>query len=312
MRGASSILLITILLFQFTSCLLSFSTIAGPFTQVTIDPPSQDVEVDVSPGSNGVASAQITVACQTIDPTPVMVTLSAESPGALVGLSPNSMVFQTLGTSSIDVTVDIIVPIQSTSSDMICSITGTWQQGLFSGEVAPATIKIIVLPYYRFELSCKSPLNETCQGEGACFNLSIENTGNCRDDYELKITNQKELEADNISIPKTDTISIGKGEVMKIEMEVKTSLTTPIRNYTLHLTVTSLGSKAESKTEVYEVLPLFLTVKKGMHNETRASEKELDLLLNPITLILTALIAILNIAFIIKRRRSARRYYPPT
>jgi hypothetical protein len=199
--------------------------------------------------------------------------------------------------------VDIIVPLESIASEMTCTIEGTWEQGIFSGQVSSALIRIIVMPYYRIRLSCESPINETCQGEGGSFNFSIKNMGNCDDVYQLEIANRDELKLYNISIPEADKIAISKGDAMKIEMDVRTSFTTPVKNYTLYMKVTSLGSKTESDIITYEELPLFLSVKEGLHTDEKIKGKEMDLLLSPSILIMMVLVVYIIIALIYKSSR---------
>jgi hypothetical protein len=303
MGKVGSVLLIITLFFLSTLSLISFSTTAGPLTQVAVDTVSQEAKVDVSPGSTGVTSAQINVECQTLDPTPVTVQLSVNCPGIAASISPSGMVFQTIGTSNMEAIVDITVPLESIASELTCTIEGSWEQGIFSGQVSSTSIRIIVMPYYRVRLSCESPINETCQGEGGSFNFSIKNMGNCDDVYQLEIANREELNIDNISIPDTDKIAISRGNAMKIEMDVRTSFTTPVKNYTLIMVVTSLGSKTESDITIYEELPLFLTVKEGLHTDEKTKVEQMALLLSPSIMIMMVLIVYIIIALIYKSSR---------
>jgi hypothetical protein len=295
MRKAGAILLVVNFIFLSSLSLLSISTSAGAFTTVTLDPEYQDIEIDVSTGSEGVGTAQINVTATTGSPTPLHVQLFASCPDAATSLDPPGLLFQTVGTETQIAQVKITFPIlTSASEEIICRITGSWSQGATSGTVSPAEINVKILPCCRMTIFSEAPLKEITQGESTTFQLHLENTGNIDDTFNIKVVNKEELDDKCISVSIINQIKLEEGGIQEFELEVNSDSDTETRTYTIQLRVESMISEEESDTSVFEDYPLILKVKGNM-----------DLKPSNI-LMMIGIIAVVSIAVIViyKKRRS--------
>jgi hypothetical protein len=265
MRKAGAILLAANLIFLSGLSLLSNSTSAGAFTTVTLGPEYQDIEIDVSPGSEGVGTAQINVTATTGSPAPLSVQLSASCPGAAVSIDPAGLLFQTVGTETKTVQVKLTFPIlTSASEEIICRITGSWSQGATSGTVTPADISVQILPCCRMTIFSEAPAKEIHQGESTLYQMHLENTGNIDDAFSIKVVNQEELDDKGITVSLINQIHLDEGGFQNFEIEVNTKSDTDTRTYNINVRVESMTSEDESGPNVFEDYPLILKVKGNM------------------------------------------------
>ncbi|UCE37245.1 MAG: hypothetical protein JSW00_17500 [Thermoplasmata archaeon] len=309
MRRAGSILVFAMIFLSLLS-LFSISSKAGVFTEVTVEVPPA-CEVDVSPGSSGIATLQGTVTCQTLNTlTPVSVTLEATSTIGWVTISPGGVIFQGSHQSE-DINITIGVPITtSTTGDYTCTISGTWEQGPTTGPVNEDSFQILIKSYYMMTIYSETPLKEVKQGESTDFNLTVENTGNCDDDYQVEVHNVEELESSNLLIPKLPKLTVEEGCLRNIQLPVDASSDTPTGEYQINVRVTSCKSEGSEDGIVFEEYPLVLKVKKGGEVKDEISSKIGETLFDPMILIPIIVIVIVVIVVAVLRRSAKSQGVP--
>jgi hypothetical protein len=290
MRKAGSVALIVVLILLSMMNTISISINAGPMTEVTIEPEYQEKEVNVAPGTTGVVSTLKNVTCQSYDPTQVQVSLSASFPGGAVSLSPASMQFQGSGTESQIVAIDMTVPLLSPASEMPCTISGTWQQGGFTGSVEPATIMVYVLPFCCPQIYCDLPKQEVNKGESVTFELKINNLGNADDIYHIEIANSEELKSKGIKTRKISDVPImyQDSDVVKVKVEVTSD--TEVKGANIDIVVTS------TLDEEQEEFPYQLNI------EIKEAPFSLDFFTSPLVIVIMSIIIIVIIIIYIKKR----------
>ena len=239
---------------------VSFSAAAGPFTSVSVD--MDDLaEVDVSPGSDGKAVIKGVVTCQTANPTPCIVSLSASSTVGSATIETPTIVFQGGGTQTVDIEVEVQVPILTNASESeSCTVVGMWQQGGTSGPVESDIAQVIVLPFYRLTIFSEQPVQEVGSGKSKKFEMRIENTGNCDDTYTLTIANLEELKDKGIKIDCINEISLQTYQLHRFDIDVKTSSDTPTQRHRILLKVTSQCSETDSDFIIEEDSLLIIEV----------------------------------------------------
>ena len=270
---------------------IPFTSSADPLTTVTVDVIQDVTTVDVSPGSVGYAVVQGNVTVDDYNTaTPLIVNLNAQATVGSAIIDKTQMVFQ--GSKKSDTfQVNVQVPIgASASEDNSCTVSGTWQQGGRSGTVEPDTFKIIILPYYLPQISCDSPEKEITQGNSVIFNLLINNSGNTDDIFHVDIRNRAQLKENSITINEIDDIPIQEDGFEEIELKVRTSEETSVRENEIHIVVTSTVDEEPEEIE-YE-----LTVQ---INERTIGEKILS---SPIIPIIIVVVIIAVIVVFIKKR----------
>ncbi len=310
MRKAGSIIIFALIFLSLLSS-LSFSSKADLLTTVTVET-EPSCEIDVSPGSKGVAVVQGTVTCDYYNTLiPLVVELSATSTIGTATIDKPQIVFQGSDQTE-DINITVQVPLlTSSSSEQTCNITGVWEQGPTSGQVIGDTFQVIIMPFFRAIVYSELPLKEVKQGENTSFNLYIENTGNCDDKYHLGIANREELESSNLIIPKLANFDIEEGCSKNINFEVDAASDTPVGDYQIELIVTPCESQDGEDTVDTEEYILFLKVKKGSKAYTLLGEELEDMLISPLFLIVIAVIVIVAIVVMARRRSAKAQIYPP-
>ena len=290
MRKATSLLLAALLISLSILNLLSFPTAAGPLTTVTIETEPL-TEIEVAPGSLGQGAVQGNVTCVTLDPAPVIVNLNADTTIGTSTLDHPQMEFQGVGTDTQEFKIVIQVPILITSSgEHTCTVSGTWQQGATSDSAEGDMFQVIILPFSYCNITCNSPEKEITQGESVSFKLLLNNAGNIDEIYNVNIANRDELEEKGITIDTIDEIAVVEQGFEKLEMDVHTSSDTPSRVY--HIAVVITSEVTEEPVE-FEFL-LFLRVEDKIAG--------VDVLSNPLVLIIIAVVIIVSIVVYIKKR----------
>ncbi|UCE37246.1 MAG: hypothetical protein JSW00_17505 [Thermoplasmata archaeon] len=292
MRKVGSTLLIAFLILQFTFCFLPFSATAGPMTQVTMDPEYQEKEVDVAPGSSGFVSSAINVSCQTLDPAPVMVSLSADFPDGAISLNPASLVFQGPETEPQDVKIGMTVPLLTQASEIPCTISGTWTQGAFAGSLEPVTILVFVLPFHRPNISCESPKKEVNKGDGVSFELRINNSGNADDIFHIEIANLEDLKSKGITVDEISDISIAFLGHELVQVKVHVSSDTKVKGANIDIVVTSTLDE-EQEEFTYQV-----------NIKINDNPFGLDILSNPLIIVVIIVVIIAVIVYYVKKKKA--------
>jgi hypothetical protein len=290
--------------------LLSFTSKADLFTTVTVETESF-CEIDVSPGSDGIAVVKGTVTCENYNTfIPLVVELSATPTVGTATIDPPSIVFQGSHMTE-DINITVHVPLlTSASSEHTCNITGVWEQGPTSGPVIGDTFQVIIMPFFRVTIYSELPLKEVKQGDSTNFNLTVGNTGNCDDKYHLGIANREELESSNLVIPK-GKFDIQEGCKKNMNLEVHAASDTPVGEYQIELIVTPCESADEEYPLDYEEYTLFLKVKKGSKANTILGEDLEGLLISPLFLFIIVVIVIVAIVAMARKRSSRTQRYPP-
>ncbi len=292
MRKAGSVALIVVLILLYMQNICSFSADAGPMTDVTMDPEHQEKEVNVAPGSTGDVSTTINVSCQSFGPTPVMVSLSASFPGGATSLSPAGLIFQGSGTETQEVRVDMTVPLLTQASGMLCTVSGIWNQGGFSGSVEPVTIWVYVLPFHRPTISCESPRMEVNKGESVTFEMRINNSGNADDIYHIEITNSEELKSRSIKVDEISDVPImyQGSDVVKVKVEVASD--TEVEGANIDIVVTSTLDEEQEEFRY------------RLNIEIKEAPFSLGFFTSPIVIVIISIIIIVVIIIYIKKRKS--------
>jgi uncharacterized membrane protein len=291
MGKAGSVAVILVLILLPVINIISFLGVAGPLTQVTMDPEYQEIEVDVAPDSMGDVSTTINVTCQTAMPVPVMVSLSTTFQGGVVSLSPVGLIFQSPGTETREVTVDIMIPIGTKSSELHCIIVGTWSQGANSGSVDPVTIQVNVMPFYLPDIFCESPEKEVNKGESVTFELRINNSGNTDDIYHIEIANSEDLISKGITVNEISDVPIVYQGYDVVEVKVQVSSDTEVKGANIDVVVTStLDDEQEEFT--YQ---LNIEIKEGPFS--------LDFFTSPLVIVIIIIVIILVIIVYVRKRK---------
>ena len=278
--------------------IISFSADAGPMTEVTMDPAYQEKEVDVAPGSTGVVTADINVTCQSIDPTPLMVSLAANFPGGAVSLSPAGLIFEGSGTETKEVDISMTVPLLTPASEMPCIISGTWNQGGFSGSVEPVTVMVYVLPFHRPKIFCEAPKKEVNKGESVTFELRINNDGNADDTFHIEIANLEDLKSKGITVDDISDISIIYQDHGSVQVKIRVSSDTEVKGANIDIVVTS--TLDEEPEEFY--YQLNIKIKEGPFS--------LGFFTSPLIIVIIAIVTLLVIIVYLNKRKAANSPNP--
>ncbi|MFO8052314.1 MAG: choice-of-anchor T family protein [Thermoplasmatota archaeon] len=161
-----------------------------PDIEIVLD---QDmVEVDVEPGSDGIARFTGTVYCEMPPTTPpgreCVVNLQTDAGGWPVSLPP-TMEFNRQHQQE-DFTVTVQIPIdtsQSTTGQLAVSGRWIYTPGLGGGTVPVAESIIQPLPYSKVHLTYDKENNTASVGEWGEIEIGVVNEGNARDDIKLEI-----------------------------------------------------------------------------------------------------------------------------
>jgi hypothetical protein len=259
-RKARALAVSILLMLIIELSMLSLSAAAGPFTEVSVDMDDL-VEVEVGPGSKGIATINGIVTCQTANPTQCIVSLSPTSTVGTTTIDKPNIVFQGGGIQTRDIEVGIVVPMFTNASESESStVHGTWQQGGTAGQVQSDITQVIILPFYRLTIFSENPVQEIGSGETTKFPVRVQNTGNCPDTYTLKIANREELKDKGINIECINVIPLDPDQSYYFDITVKTYSNTPAQRYEIYLSVTSQCSEADSDDIYEEEYPLILRV----------------------------------------------------
>ncbi|UCE37242.1 MAG: hypothetical protein JSW00_17485 [Thermoplasmata archaeon] len=303
MRKAGSILLTTTLILLSLLSLLSYTTSAGPTTQVILSPEYQETEVAVDPESDGTTLVQVNVTVRTESPLTLTVDLYVEWPQASVSITPSSLTFNTVGFETKEVSVQIQVPLlTSSSSDISCLIEGLWYQGAFSGSVYPATINVKVLPFYECNIFSDEPEKSVIQGGSTDFNFTIENKGNCDDIYHLEILNMEKLKSHGILVQGIREIAIEEQSVVEIYVDVSTSSNTPSQKHAIHIVITSSKSESDPHGLVKEEYMIVINVQ-GSPEFAIFSDPLVFISMLGVSLVIILIIAVVIVGIMIYRRK---------
>lgn len=292
MRKVGPLALVTILILISLISSFSFDANADLITNVYIQVEQESVEVDVSPGSTGVGEFNGNVTCDTYNSAePCMVSLSADSPIGSVSLSPAGLIFQGTGDTVQPFDGDLIIPLfTSASEEYTVNIFGTWQQGGRSGMAEADSFQIVVLPFYLPAVYSDSPVKEITQGESTSYKLTINNSGNTDDIYQVDIANREELKNNGITIEEITDIAILEHGAEEIDLDVDTSSDTYARVYEIRVVASSTLDDDPEETEYI----IALKVKE----DTLGVED----IFNPMVLIIIVVVVIVGI-FIYKKKR---------
>jgi hypothetical protein len=299
MRKVGSIGII-LLLFLATLSAISFTSTAGLVTIVQARVEGT-VYVDVSPGSTGIMNINATIVATNYNTsTPLIINLSTTITAGQATLNKTQLVFQG-GHQSEDVNITIQIPIENTSTTLeySCFLSGTWQQGGDTGSVGGGNTNIIILPYYRFEVNPEQSHKETRQSESAIFNFTIENTGNCNDEYRVDIENMDELGALGISFPSYGKMIIEEGDLGNFVLPVNAGDKIPIGDYEIQLIITSTGSEEEEGEPVTNSFTLFLKV-----NPQDSTEEHSSNLYIPFGFFILCFMGFIFLIIIIRRKKT--------
>jgi uncharacterized membrane protein len=133
------------------------------------------------------------------------------------------------------------------------------------------------------------PLNEITPGESETFKLRLENTGNIDDIYSTEIINLQDLQDYGLTIDPLIQVSLVEGGNDTINVNVYTTSDTKVRVYQIHAICTSISSGGVYWGEYI----MYLRVIAG----------PVQIITNPVALILVCIVLIMVIVFYIRRRR---------
>lgn len=305
---------ITIVTIIFLAQVLYFTPVkASPFTTVNLALESDPPEVDVSPGSSGIVTMEGTVTCVKWGPDTVKVSLIAEADCGEASIVPANFVFsQSSGTEeseafSVTTRVPNGYPYLATPA---ITVSGYWDQGGLRTQIAPVSQIIIILPYYKMEISVIDPIISAAPGDNVDFNFNLYNKGNCEDIYQVDIENRAPMNKKGfkLSAPVEVPICPDEGRNVFFEIWVPENIT---GNFTLYFSVRSEG--AESCGMVCkENMAITLQVAKNSTASTKSKNPletmptELYLLLIGISVVITAV----EIVVFLRKRRSRESYSP--
>ena len=184
-----SILIMALFMFSLLSGLAK-----GSQPEVTLQLDNEEAEVDVGPGSSGIANFTGTVTCdmrgagqnvQAVD-----VTLHSECVWASI-VAPSSFTFVPWGEKTAEFEVKITVPNFTptrTMETVIISGTANTIPGPFIYSVEPVEGIIKILPYTNFILTCERPKKNTDAGNKVEFQVKIMNRGNYEESFNLRVS----------------------------------------------------------------------------------------------------------------------------
>jgi hypothetical protein len=289
MRKAGPIVLVSALIIISVFSILSFSTVADPVPEITIEVPSE-IEIEVGPGSEGRATIYGNVTCQSNNPEDVYVRLIAKHTHGGCAINPLNFLFENVGSESKQFMIIINIAMLTSSYEKpTVTINGSWSQGAQSGTLEPFTIQVKVLPYYRLTVFSIMPLNEITPGESETFKLRLENVGNIDDIYSTEIINLQDLQDYGLTIDPLIQVSLVEGGNDTINVNVYTSSDTKMRVYQIHAICTSSGSGGVYWGEYI----MYLRVRAG----------PVQIITSPIALIIICIVLIMMIVFYIRRRK---------
>lgn len=284
---------------------------ASPFTTVNLALESDPPEVDVSPGSSGMVTITGTVTCVKWGPDTVKVSLIAEADCGEASVVPANFVFsQSSGTEESETfSVSTRVPngYPCTATPAI-TVSGYWDQGGLRTQIAPVSQIIIILQYYKMEISVIDPIISAAPGDNVDFNFNLYNRGNGEDTFHVDIENRAPLNKKGfkLSAPAEVPACPDDGRNVHFEIGIPENIT---GNFTLYFSVRSEG--AESCGMVCkENMAITLQVAKNTTASSKSKNAletlpaELYLLLIVISVVITAV----EIAVYLRKRRNRETY----
>lgn len=234
-------LIITFSCFGFQ--LFSYNVEAGPFTTVEISVISPPNTIDVSPEATGMTLGTFTVNCTTYNTiTPVTVQLSAEMNHGNATIDSSQITLQGSEMSD-DFEVMIKVPLKSRVQTLDLKISGTWEQGPWTGSVEPVHCDVQIAPYYDFEIQAENTTLEVNPGESAISYLTITNTGNEEDSYSIECSNSETLAIYDIRAPDFQSVTVSPNSSIEVALKFIANDSTPICQIPVKFNITSDGSK---------------------------------------------------------------------
>jgi len=196
---------------------------ANPLTVVTIELPEEPVEVDVSPGSDGIVEVEGTVTCKKYGPDEVKVFLMASSDTGGASVEPPSFVFS--GVSGSEETksfsVSTRVPMGYTSSATpTLTVSGHYDQGGLRTSIQPVSILIIILQYYKIEVDIEDREITVKSGENAKIEFVVTNVGNGDDIIEIDFKNREYLQSKGFNLPSPLEVQMAENANKSISLEI--------------------------------------------------------------------------------------------
>ncbi len=233
--------------FQFSS----HNVEAGPFTSVEISVISPPNTIDVSPIATGMTFGTFAVNCTTYNTiTPVTVQLMAEINYGNVTIDKSQIILQ--GSEMCDeFEVIIKVPLKTRVQTLHLTISGTWEQGAWTGSVAPEQCDVQIAPYYDFEIQAENMTLELNPGDSAISYLTLSNTGNEKDSYSIECSNAETLAIYGIKAPDFQSITISQNCSKGVALKFVANDSTPVGQIPAKFNITSEDSEFNlSKTHV--------------------------------------------------------------
>jgi hypothetical protein len=224
----------------------------APGLELTITLSEGSVEVAPSESAPGIAQLEGTVTVQMPSLRGATVTLTSSTDiGWVTQISPSTFVLDNGQEGQFSVTV--IVP-QGTAASIsgLLMVNG---RAVANGiqTMASTTATINVRPYYRVFLDAQKREVEIAPGGTARFSLRITNAGNAVDSFDLKFSNQKELEKQGweLTVTTTNLASIVPGEYRTVGIALKSPASiSPYKSQatSLLISVVSLGAREHNLT----------------------------------------------------------------
>ncbi len=271
---------------------------ASPLTVVIIELPAEPEEVDVSPGSSGLVEVDGTVTCRKIGPDEVKVYLQASCETGGANVEPPSFVFS--GVSGSEETkpfkITTRVPMGYTSSKTpTIMVSGYFVQGGVNYDINPNSVMIIVLQYYKIQVSIEEGEMEVESGENANINMRVSNVGNGEDTFLIDFENREDLRNHDFNLPEPKEITFAQDESRNITLTV--GVPEDISGtFQIRISVLSKGSE-QSDSPVKVLTYCFLNVKKSISGQI------VSLFISPFALIIAAIIVVIILIFIMKRKK---------
>jgi hypothetical protein len=271
-----------------------------PDLQVHIDEPTT-VQATVTDQQKATVVFQGAVQVDKLPVERVTVVLAmAIDTGWAASITPSTIVIT--DTQAHPFSVCVVVP-EATHADVVGHVKATASASGTSYSVTDeAGANVTVAPYYLVKLNSSAPYEEVLPGQMASFEVSVQNPGNAVDSYELEIENAKDLKNRGWSVELDKTTVSGLGPNGEAEVTVTAK---PSQDWSWDLWIsqpTSIVLKATSSgarnnnSVVTQSFPV-IAFQKGYNMP----------LVNLISGITVALVALAIVGIIIWHRRRAKR-----
>lgn len=297
--------LIAFLLFSTFSTLSIISDEAlGQTTIATLKwNPGQEIqEADVRPGGDNNVMFTCVANCDLVAGGTyqrVVLNLYATSENDWpISIDPIQIEYRPETDTDIPFSVIVTVPAKTsyyTTDTIMVYGNATAYPGGVSEEINPIVGSIRMRQY--FDLIVETGFNRESlrMGDETKFNITITNTGNARDDFQINIKNSKELEDAGIEIDlDRSRIEIDSNEKGTIQVTIKTSKDSKAGTYDINLETKSvLEELIEGLTIPYEISPT-IKVEEGK-SEGKSEDNSLLMVVIPLIIIIIVIIVIVVI-----------------